>query len=194
MHRDTFRMAAAVLLASAAPALAQLPPADFTADLMAWVATEGAKMEAAPILSPPSLLMAPLNRPAGLTGVVVHGLRALAAVRYAEVGCSDSEIQAIIGHTTPGMATHYRRDADQKLRATAAVTRLDAHGDARNANASATQTAKPQESGIAKPKPKTPATVQKPSTAKPLRGAGDEIRTRDPEIGNLITATAIGFL
>jgi len=87
-------------------------------------------------------------RAAGLTGVVIHGLRALAAVRYAEVGCPDSEIQAITGHKTPAMAAHYRRNADQRKIANSAVERLDAH----SANAARTASVKPKEIGSVKPK------------------------------------------
>jgi integrase len=64
---------------------------------------------------------------AGLTGVVTHGLRPTAAVRLAEAGCSDAQIQSVTGHKTSAMAAYYRRGADQKSRSESAVTRLDEH-------------------------------------------------------------------
>lgn len=63
-------------------------------------------------------------RDAGLTGLVWHGLRATAASWLAEGGCSDAEIMAITGHTTGKMVQHYRRGADRKRLASAAVTKL----------------------------------------------------------------------
>ena len=66
-------------------------------------------------------------REAGLAGVVTHGLRATAVNRLALAGVSDAEIQSITGHSTPAMAAHYRRGANQKAMAEAAVTKLDEH-------------------------------------------------------------------
>lgn len=61
---------------------------------------------------------------AGLSGVVWHGLRATAASYLAEGGSSDAEIMAITGHRTAKMAQHYRRGAQQKTLATAAVGKM----------------------------------------------------------------------
>ena len=81
-------------------------------------------------------------RAAGLKGVVWHGLRAMAAVQLAEAGASDAELQAVIGWATASMAAKYRRGADQKQRAVAAVEKLDAHRNRQAANASGTPSAK----------------------------------------------------
>lgn len=53
-----------------------------------------------------------------------HGLRHLAAARMAEAGCTPSEIQAITGHKTLSMITHYSSGARQKTLAKAAMARL----------------------------------------------------------------------
>lgn len=63
-------------------------------------------------------------RAAGLRGVVLHGLRATSATWLAEAGCTDSELQAIFGWTSTRMAAHYRRGADRKLQASAAIEKL----------------------------------------------------------------------
>lgn len=58
-------------------------------------------------------------------GYVFHGLRKVAATRLAEAGCSAHEIAAITGHATLAMVEHYTRAADQRRRATAAITKLE---------------------------------------------------------------------
>ena len=62
---------------------------------------------------------------AGLRGVVWHGLRGTATGWLAEAGCTEAEIQAITGHKSSAMAQHYRRGADQKRLAKAAVEKLE---------------------------------------------------------------------
>jgi integrase len=66
-------------------------------------------------------------RAAGLIGVVTHGLRATAATWLAEAGCSEREIMAITGHTSSSSVARYTRQAEQKVRATAAVEKLEKH-------------------------------------------------------------------
>lgn len=61
---------------------------------------------------------------AGLAGLSFHGLRKTASAWLAEAGCTDAEIDSIIGHVDPRMTRHYRQQADQKLRATAAMGKL----------------------------------------------------------------------
>ena len=61
----------------------------------------------------------------GYKGNTPHGLRHTAAIALAEAGCSVDEIKAITGHETATMVEHYTRQANQKRRATSAVTRLD---------------------------------------------------------------------
>lgn len=61
----------------------------------------------------------------GIAGLVFHGLRATAAARLAEAGCTDREIMSILGHRTAGMVTKYTRGADQERLATAAITKLE---------------------------------------------------------------------
>jgi len=52
-------------------------------------------------------------------------LRKLSARKLAEAGCSEKEIQAITGHATSRMVAHYTKGADQRKRATAAITKLE---------------------------------------------------------------------
>lgn len=59
--------------------------------------------------------------------VQVHGLRANAASRLADAGCSENEIMAITGHKTPKMVQHYTRGRDRKKLAHAAIVKLEAH-------------------------------------------------------------------
>lgn len=53
-----------------------------------------------------------------------HGLRKTAAAKLAEAGCSDREIMAITGHKSASEVERYTRQADQKVRATAAIVKL----------------------------------------------------------------------
>lgn len=62
---------------------------------------------------------------AGLPGLSVHGLRKLAATRLAEAGCSNHEINSILGWRTLAMADLYTRSAEQKRLAKAAADRLE---------------------------------------------------------------------
>lgn len=64
---------------------------------------------------------------AGLTGLSFHGLRVTAAVMLAEAGCSETEIQSILGHRTVAMSAYYRRQADRQKNAEAAVLKLEQH-------------------------------------------------------------------
>ena len=57
-------------------------------------------------------------------GLVFHGLRATAASRLAECGCTTEEIKAITGHTSDQLAAYYARGAEQKKKATAAIRKL----------------------------------------------------------------------
>jgi integrase len=61
----------------------------------------------------------------GLTDLHFHGLRHTTATALAELGGSDSEIQALLGHQTRQMAERYTKKASQKRLAAAAVTRLE---------------------------------------------------------------------
>ena len=63
-------------------------------------------------------------RAAGLEGIVTHGLRPTAAKWMAEAGCSEREIMAITGHTSPAMVSRYVREASQKRRAQSAATKV----------------------------------------------------------------------
>lgn len=58
-------------------------------------------------------------------GYVFHGLRKVAAARLAEAGCSVHEIAAITGHATLAMVEHYTKAADQRRRASAAISKLE---------------------------------------------------------------------
>lgn len=61
---------------------------------------------------------------AGLNGLTFHGLRTTAGTYLAEAGCTDAEIQAVLGQRTPAMAAHYRRYANKKKLAESAITKL----------------------------------------------------------------------
>ena len=58
-------------------------------------------------------------------GLNLHGLRKLAAVRLAEVGCSIHEIAAITGHRTLAMVQLYTKGVNQRRLAEVASLRLD---------------------------------------------------------------------
>jgi len=75
-------------------------------------------------------------RAADVNGVSFHGLRATAANKLAEAGCSSKEIAAITGHKSLAMVEHYTRAADQRRLASAAIHRLE--------NASSTKSGKPR--------------------------------------------------
>jgi integrase len=55
----------------------------------------------------------------------LHGLRKTAAKMLAEAGCTELEIMAITGHTTSRMIAKYTKDADQHIRAEAAIRKLE---------------------------------------------------------------------
>lgn len=63
-------------------------------------------------------------RAAGLKGLSFHGLRKAASAGMAEHGASDAEIDSVLGHTDPRMTRHYRKQADQKRLAAAAIGRV----------------------------------------------------------------------
>ncbi|MGO9847550.1 MAG: tyrosine-type recombinase/integrase [Methylocella sp.] len=62
---------------------------------------------------------------AGIRGYSVHGLRKNAAQALAEAGCSISEIMAITGHRSPGMALHYAKRAEKKRLARSGMKRWE---------------------------------------------------------------------
>jgi len=60
-----------------------------------------------------------------LDKLTVHGLRKNAAKMMAEAGCTDREIQAITGHTTTKMISHYTKAAEQLKLALRAIDKLE---------------------------------------------------------------------
>jgi integrase len=60
----------------------------------------------------------------GLKHLSFHGLRHAAGVALAEGGATEKEIMAWLGHSTPAMAAHYCRAADQKRLARSAAIKL----------------------------------------------------------------------
>jgi integrase len=62
---------------------------------------------------------------AGLDGLTFHGLRTTAGTFLAEAGCSDAELQSILGHTTQSQSAHYRRKASSKTMAVAGMAKLE---------------------------------------------------------------------
>src|SRR5262245_60932736 len=61
----------------------------------------------------------------GFTDLHFHGLRHTTATALAELGASDAEIQALLGHQTRQMAERYTKKANQKRLAGTAVERLE---------------------------------------------------------------------
>jgi integrase len=61
---------------------------------------------------------------AGLTGLSFHGLRKTASAWLAEAGATDAEIDSVLGHVDPKMTRLYRRQADQRTGAAAAMEKL----------------------------------------------------------------------
>lgn len=57
-------------------------------------------------------------------GLTVHGLRATAASKLAEAGCTDHEVMAVTGHSTLAMVQKYTAGAKQKVRAISAIEKL----------------------------------------------------------------------
>ena len=55
----------------------------------------------------------------------LHGLRKTAARMLAEAGCTELEIMAITGHKTSQMVVAYTKHADQRMRANAAILKLE---------------------------------------------------------------------
>lgn len=58
-------------------------------------------------------------------GLTFHGLRHTAATMLADAGCDTRDIMAITGHRTEAMVRRYTEHADQKRRATAAISKLE---------------------------------------------------------------------
>jgi len=73
---------------------------------------------------------------AGIRGYSVHGLRKNAAQALAEAGCSISEIMAITGHRSPGMALHYAKRAEKKRLARSGMKRWEDSEEPGNSAAS----------------------------------------------------------
>ncbi len=62
---------------------------------------------------------------AGLKGRTPHGLRKAAGRRLAEVGCTEKEIAAVLGHATLSEVANYTRDANQAALADRALAKLE---------------------------------------------------------------------
>lgn len=65
------------------------------------------------------------TRRANLNGLTLHGLRVTAATWMAAAGCSDAELQTILGHRTVAMASKYRRLAEKRTMAANAIGKLE---------------------------------------------------------------------
>lgn len=61
---------------------------------------------------------------AGLKNRSPHGLRKAAGRRLAEAGCSEEQIAAVLGHSDPGTAKIYTKDASQERMANDAMNKL----------------------------------------------------------------------
>jgi integrase len=61
----------------------------------------------------------------GFTDLHFHGLRHTTATALAELGATDAEIQALLGHQTRHMAERYTKKANQKRLAGTAMERLE---------------------------------------------------------------------
>ena len=58
--------------------------------------------------------------------VQFHGLRKNTASLLAEAGCTQHEIQAITGHKTSEMVSHYTEEADREIMSSAAIKKFEA--------------------------------------------------------------------
>jgi integrase len=78
---------------------------------------------------------------AGLLGIGLtwHGLRHTAGKRLAEAGATTEQIKALLLHKTDRAAAIYTKGADQVIRADAAMAKLIAHEEARDARAASRQ-------------------------------------------------------
>jgi len=65
-----------------------------------------------------------IRRHRQLDGLVFHGLRKTAAAKLAECGCTPHEIASITGHASLRMIEHYTAEAQQAVRAKAAILKL----------------------------------------------------------------------
>src|SRR5262245_3716587 len=65
----------------------------------------------------------------GLEDLHFHGLRHTTATALADLGGSDGEIQALLGHQTRQMAERYTKKANQKRLAESAVKKLETGWD-----------------------------------------------------------------
>jgi integrase len=61
----------------------------------------------------------------GAKGYTAHGLRKNAGIALAEVGCTDKEIMAVLGHKTYAQSHAYTRRAEQKRLAEQAIRKLE---------------------------------------------------------------------
>ena len=66
-----------------------------------------------------------IRRHPQLDGLAFHGLRKTAAAKLAEAGCTPHEIAAITGHQSLAMIEHYTVEAQQAVRAKAAILKLE---------------------------------------------------------------------
>lgn len=65
------------------------------------------------------------TRRADLNGLTLHGLRVTSAGWLADAGCSDAELQSILGHQTVAMAAQYRKQSNKKQQASSAIAKLE---------------------------------------------------------------------
>lgn len=65
------------------------------------------------------------TRRANLNGLTLHGLRVTAAIWMAEAGCTDAELQAILGWRTVAQAQAYRRQANKRVMGASGMRKLE---------------------------------------------------------------------
>lgn len=65
------------------------------------------------------------TRHANLNGLTLHGLRVTAAIWMAEAGCTDAELQAILGWRTVAQAQAYRKQANKRAMAASGMKKLE---------------------------------------------------------------------
>jgi integrase len=71
-------------------------------------------------------------RAMGVNGYVIHGLRKNPAKALSEAGCTTHQIQAITGHKTEAMVSHYSKGRDQRKLARAAMDKWEQSGKPKN--------------------------------------------------------------
>jgi len=111
------------IMAELAAELAQVPPGQMT-----FLEVHGAPRTPGGFYNSFSDWRAEAGLPAGLSP---HGLRKACGVRLAEVGCTDHELMAVLGHRTIAQVQIYTKEANRKKMAQSAMAKFAQIGNTR---------------------------------------------------------------